>query len=280
MPEFDTPEPISAILEPVVGNVRVIASDRVDTVVDVRPSDATNASDVKAAEQTRVEYSGGTLTVRAPKMHPLDFSNKTRSIEVIVELPTGSSVHGSTGVGDLNGTGRLGACSYKSGAGNLQVEDTGELNLHSGAGGIVVERVAGNAEITTAGRVRVAEIDGTAQVKNSNGDTTIGAVTGVTRVRAANGDINVEQAGNGVDAKTANGVVRVHEVVRGTVVLETAMGDIEIGVRQGSAAWVDVKTRFGRVHNTMDAVDSPDTAAERVEVRANTSFGDITVRRS
>ena len=41
--------------EPVVGNVRVIASDRADTVVDVRPSDAANASDVKAAEQTRVE---------------------------------------------------------------------------------------------------------------------------------------------------------------------------------------------------------------------------------
>lgn len=280
MPKFDTPEPISVTVEPVVGSVRVIASDRVDTVVDVRPSDEANASDVKAAEQTTVEYYGGTLSVRAPKARPLDFSNKTRSIDVTIELPTGSVVRGTTGAGDLHGTGRLGDCRYKTGAGHVQLEHTGDLHLQSGAGHVTVERVAGNLEITTAGRVQVAEIDGTAQVKNSNGDTTIGTVAGSARVRAANGDITVEQAGNDVEAKTANGSVRVHEVVRGTVVLETGMGDLEIGVRQGTAAWLDVKTKFGRVHNTMDAVDAPDTATERVEVRAHTSFGEITVRRS
>jgi hypothetical protein len=72
----------------------------------------------------------------------------------------------------------------------------------------------------------------------------------------------------------------VHETVRGAVTLETAMGDIEIGVRTGTAAWLDVKTRFGRVHNSMTAAESPDSAADTVEVRASTSFGDITVRRS
>ena len=131
MPTFDTPEPISATVEPVVGNVRVIASDRTDTVVDVRPTDESDASDVKAAEQTRVEFSAGTLTVRAPKMRPFDFSNKTRSIEVTIELPTGSRIQGSTGLGDLHGTGRLGECRYKSGTGHLQLDHTGELHLHT-----------------------------------------------------------------------------------------------------------------------------------------------------
>jgi DUF4097 and DUF4098 domain-containing protein YvlB len=281
MPTFATPEPISVSVEPVVGNVRVIASDRTDTVVDVRPSDESNSSDVKAAEQTRVEYSAGTLTIKAPRARPLDFTNKTRSIDVTIELPAGSRVHGSTGAGDLHGTGRLGECRYKSGAGHIQLDHTGKLDLHTGAGHIAVERVAGNVEITTgSGRVSVAEIDGAAEIKNSNGATTIGTVTGSVRVRAANGDITVEHAADAVDAKTANGSVQAREVVRGAVVLETAMGDIEIGIREGTAAWLDVKTRFGRVNNTMDAADAPGTAVDTVEVRAHTSFGEIAVHRS
>jgi DUF4097 and DUF4098 domain-containing protein YvlB len=281
MPIFDTPQPITVAVEPVVGNVRIIASERADTVVDVRPSDASNSSDVKAAEQTRVEYAAGTLTVKAPRSRPLDFTNKTRSIEVTIELPAGSRVHGSTGLGDLFGTGRLGECRYKAGAGNVQLDHTGGLDLHTGAGNIAVERVAGNAEITTGtGRVSVTEIDGTAEIKNSNGDTTIGRVTGSVRVRSANGGITVEHAADAVDAKTANGPVRAREVVRGAVVLETAMGDIEVGIREGTAAWLDVKTRFGRVNNTMAAADAPDGAADTVEVRAHTSFGEIAVHRS
>ena len=282
MPTFDTPQPISAIVEPVVGSVHVIASDRVDTVVDVRPSDESNASDVKAAEQTRVEFSGSTLSVRAPKMRPLEFSNKkTRSIEVTIELPMGSSVQGSTGAGDLRGSGRLGTCRYKLGAGHFHLDHTGDLDLRTGAGNIVVERVTGKAEITTgSGRVRVAEVDGAVEIKNSNGETTIDRVSGPVRVRAANGDITVAQAGDAVEAKTANGAVRVLEVTRGAIGLETGMGDIEIGIRRGTAAWLDVKTAFGRVNNTMDAVDAPENAENTAEVRAHTSFGDVTVRRA
>lgn len=281
MPIFDTPEPISVTVEPTVGNVRIIASDRTDTVVDVRPTDPSDASDVNAVEQTRVEFTAGTLTVKGPRMKPFDFSNKTRSVEVTIELPAGSQVHGSTGVGDLHATGRLGEVHYKSGTGHLHLEHAGGLHLHTATGNVVVEQVAGNAEVTTSsGRVHLVEIDGTAQVKNSNGHTTLGDVAGAVKVRAANGDITVERAGDSVDAKTANGSVRVNEVARGVAELQTSMGDIEVGIREGSAAWLDVKTNFGHVHNTMDTVESPETAADKVEVRAHTSFGEITIRRS
>lgn len=281
MPTFDTPEPILANLEPVVGNVRVVAGDRTDTVVDVQPTDPADASDVKAAEQTRVEFSGGTLSVKGPRSNPLDWSNKTRSIEVTVELPAGSRVQGGTGIGDLHTTGRLGECRYKSGAGHMQLDHTGEAHLHTSAGNVAVDRVAGNADVnTSSGRVHLGAVTGMATVKNSNGATTIGSAGRAVRVRSANGDITVEQAEDGVDAKTANGSVRVLDAVRGTLTLETAMGDIEIGVREGSAAWLDVKTRFGRVHNDMTAAAAPDGAADTVEAVANTSFGDITIHRS
>ncbi|MGB3437954.1 MAG: DUF4097 family beta strand repeat-containing protein [Actinophytocola sp.] len=281
MPTFDTPEPIVANIEPVVGNVRVIASDRTDTTVDVRPSDESDASDVKAAELTRVEFSNGTLSVKAPRTRPLDFSNKTRSIEVTIELPAGSEVLGSTGLGDLHGTGRLGRTRYKSGVGHVQLDHTGELHMHTGAGNVVVGQVTGNAELSTSsGQLRLDSVSGTGVLKNSNGATTIGAAGGSLRVRSANGDIIVEHAEDGVEAKTANGSVRVLDAVRGTVVLETAMGDVELGIREGSAAWLDVKTRFGRVDNQMDAATAPEGATDKVEVRANTSFGDITIHRS
>jgi DUF4097 and DUF4098 domain-containing protein YvlB len=281
MPTFDTPQPISATVEPVVGNVRIIASDRTDTVVDVRPTNESDDSDIKAAEQTSVDYAAGTLTVKAPRQRPLDLTNKSRSIDVTIELPSGSRLNGNTGAGDLYGTGRLGQCRYKAGAGHIQLDHTGEVHLTTGAGNIAVEQVAGKAEISTgSGRVSVGELGGTAEVKNSNGSTTVGTVTGTIRVRSANGDVTVDQAGDNVDVKTANGSVRANELARGRAVLETAMGDIEIGVREGTAAWVDARSRFGRVTNTMTASEAPDKAAETVEVRAHTAFGEITIRRS
>ena len=49
---FDTPEPISATINVVVGDVRISAGDRDTTVVEVQPSDPSNDEDRKAAEQT------------------------------------------------------------------------------------------------------------------------------------------------------------------------------------------------------------------------------------
>lgn len=281
MPSFATPEPILADLEPVVGNVRIVAGDRTDTVVEVAPLDANNDSDVDAAKRTVVEFSGGTLTVRAPKMRLLDFSNRTRSIDVTIELPAGSRVQGSTGLGDLTVTGRIGGCRYKSGTGHLRLDRAGELKLHSASGNIVVEHAEGNVDISTSsGRVHVGAIEGTAVVKNSNGTTTIGAAADSIRVRSANGDITVEKAESDVEAKTANGSVRVLDAARGTLTLETSLGDVEIGVREGSAAWLDVNTAFGRVINDMTTATAPGDATDKVEVHAGTSVGDIIVHRS
>jgi hypothetical protein len=73
MPSFETPEPISATLEISMGDVRVVATDRADTVVEVRPTDLTDASDVKAAERTQVEFTNGTLLVKGPRYRGMLF---------------------------------------------------------------------------------------------------------------------------------------------------------------------------------------------------------------
>jgi DUF4097 and DUF4098 domain-containing protein YvlB len=282
MPVFATPEPISATIELSVGDVQIVASDRTDTVVEVRPSDESDDSDVKAAQQTRVEYADGRLTVRGPKARPLDFSKKTRSVDVLIELPTGSQVHGDLSVGDFRSTGVLEECRLKTSVGHFRLDRTGPLRLDTSGGHITVDTVAGDAEVATGtGRVQIGEIGGAAVVKNSNGNTDIGTVTGELRVRSANGDITVDRADARVEARTSNGNIRIGEVARDSVTLHTATGDLEIGVAEGTAAWLDLKTGHGRVHNALEDIgQGPEKSEQTVEVRANTSFGDITVRRS
>jgi hypothetical protein len=282
MPTFDTPQPISVTVDLGVGDLRIVASDRTDTIVEVRPSDPAKKADMTAAEQTRVEYAGGRLLIKAPKnWRQYTFRGGGESVDVQVELPAGSQLQGETGVAALRCQGRLGECRYKTGVGDIQLDRAGAVQLRTGVGDITVERAGGDAELTTgSGSLRLDGIDGTAVVKNSNGDTWIGRVTGDLRVNAANGRISVDQASGAVAAKSANGDVRLGEVAHGAVLAQAAFGKVEIGIRDGVAAWLDLNTRFGTVRNDLDTADRPAAGEEAVEVRARTSFGDITIHRS
>ena len=281
MPKYETPQPISVTLELGVGDVRITASDRTDTVVEIRPTDEANESDVQAAQQVRVDYTDGKLRVIGPKARLFDFSRKTRSVDVTIDLPDGSQVSAETQLGDFRCAGRLGECRLKTSMGNLWLGRTGPARLDTSAGHITAEGIAGNAEISTGtGKIQIGRVEGTAVVKNSNGDTTIEAVTGDVRVRAANGDISVGRAGAGVDAKSSRGSIRLGEVVRGSVLLGTAMGDLEIGIAEGTAARMELDTGFGHLRNLLQNTTRPEEADETVEVRGRTSYGDITIQRS
>ena len=153
--------------------------------------------------------------------------------------------------------------------------------MTSASGNVLGNRITGKATITTAsGRLHVGELAGGGVLKNSNGNTVIGTARGAIKVRSANGDITVEEASDDVEAKTANGAVRVLDANRGSLTLETAMGEIEVGIHEGSAAWLDIKTKFGRVRNEMTASGAPAADAEKLEVHATTAFGDVVVRRA
>ncbi len=280
MPSYETPQPISVLLDIYAGYVQIVASDRTDTSVEVRPSDSSDSSDVEAAQKTRVDYADGTLTVRGPK-RTFDFSKKTRSVDVVIELPTGSKVDADVSAGSTRTSGVLGETEVDMSAGNIHLDRTGPLKVDTGAGQVHVGAVTGNAEVKSgSGSIRIGSVAGSLTVKNSNGNTEIGTVEGELRVRAANGDIAAERVGALVDAKTAMGSISVGEVVRDTATFSTAMGSIEVGIAQGTAAWLDVTTGFGRVDSALEGSDGPGNSTETVKVTAHTSFGDITVRRS
>jgi hypothetical protein len=278
MPTFTTPEPITVDIAITAGDIRVTATDRPDTVVEVQPSDAGHDGDVRAAEQTRIDFTDGQLTVRAPRPRAWGLFGRAASIDVTIAVPTGSRVTTTTSAGAFGATGRLGECRVKASAGDIRLEDADQIDLDTGAGEITAGRISGNAEITTgSGRVRLRQADGYAQIKNSNGENWIGTVAGHLRVNGANGGISVDHAYGDVTATTAMGSVRVGEVVRGSVTLTTAMGQVEVGVRRGTAAWLDAHTQLGHVRNRLEPTAAPDARENTVEVRARTSFGDILI---
>ncbi|MCX5393284.1 DUF4097 family beta strand repeat-containing protein [Streptomyces sp. NPDC006482] len=278
MPSFDTPEPISVTARVEAGSLQFTAGDRPDTVVEVRPRDPKKDLDVRTAGQTEVVYGGGVLTVRTPKSN---LFGRTGVVDVTVELPTGSHLDVTGAWTQVLGEGRLGEVRVKTSSGDARFDTTGPLKLTASHGSITVDRVAGPAEITTSsGSLRVGVVDGPAVMKNSHGTTTVGAVTGELRVSGANGDIEIRRAEDSVTATTAHGTLRVGEVARGTVQLETSYGAIEVGVREGTAAWLDVNSGSGQVRNTLAASGAPEATEDTVKIRARTRYGNIDVRRA
>ncbi|MFG2793728.1 DUF4097 domain-containing protein [Streptomyces sp. NPDC048419] len=279
MPAFDTPESISVTARVEAGSIQFSASDRHDTVVEVRPRDPKKDQDVRTAEQTEVTYAGGLLTVRTPKQRYL--LGRTGTVDVTVELPTGSRIDMTGAWAQVLGEGRLGEVRVKTSSGDVRLDATGPLQLTASHGSITVDRVEGMAEITTSsGSMRVGLVDGPAVLKNSHGTTTVAAAIGELRVSGANGDIDIARAEGSVTATTAHGTLRVAEVARGTVQLETSYGAIEVGIREGTAAWLDVSAGSGQVRNTLTASQSPEKSEETVNIRARTRYGNIDVRRA
>jgi Toastrack DUF4097 len=282
MPVFDTPEPIAVTIELGVADIHLVASDRADTLVEVRPTDPAKAADVAAAEQTRVEYAAGRLLVKsAPRgWRQYNFRGGGESVDVRIDLPVGSRVRIEAGIAALHGTGRLGECNCKTGAGDVQLEQAGVLQLKTGGGDISVGQTAGAAQITTgSGAVRIGRMDGSGLIKASNGDTWIGEVKGDLQVKAANGSIVVDRTCATVAAKTARGDIHLNTVTGGAVLAQTAHGQVDIGVLDGVAAWLDLNTSFGEVQSDLEAAGAPEPGGDAVEIVARTSYGDIVIHR-
>ena len=194
----------------VVGELRLVAGERDTTTVEVRPTDPSNQEDVQAAEKTRVECSADRLQVTAPRTRNWISRSSGGSIDVVIELPAGSSVRATGAMADFTCEGPLGDCWVKNGIGQVRIEQAEKLSVKSGAGDIEIGRVAGVAELATgSGDVRAGELAGSAVVKNSNGDTWVGVAGSSLRLNAANGNLAVALAHADVVAKAANGDVRL-----------------------------------------------------------------------
>ena len=246
MPRFDTPTPIELELDLVAADVRIEAGDRADTVVDVRPGDPAKPEDVAAAERTRIEHSPGGVLVKTPKTWRTygPFSHNG-AVEVRVELPAGSSVLAKTGMGSVRSSGELGESHVKTGLGDINIDHAAGARLTTGMGDVEIGHAAGPVDLSTgSGEIRAGALRGAAVLKNANGD------------------------------------VRVAEAVEGSVEARTGYGEIQVGIPDGTAAWLDLSTGYGQVQNGLDRSGPPEPGEESVQVRAHSGYGDITINRA
>jgi DUF4097 and DUF4098 domain-containing protein YvlB len=285
---FSTPSPITVALDLYVADVRFTVSDRTDTIVEVRPSDPNKAADVKAAENTRVEYDDATWTLsifsRKPRSRFVNFSSKRpESIDVVLQLPTDSDVRGEAKIGDFQSDGALGTVVLKTDLGAVRLAETGPLSVRGGVGEITVEGVSGSAEVHSgSSNIRIGTVDGTADVSTGNGKVQVGLVTGPADIKVANGSVSVDRALSDITAASSNGEVRIGEVVRGKVSATSKNGGVEVGVREGSAAWLELNAGVGRVYNELAPSDAPEAVepVDKAEIHASTKLGDVTIRRA
>jgi hypothetical protein len=127
---FESPGPITANLDVVVGDVRIAAGERADTVVDVRPSDPSNQEDTKAAEQTRVEFEQGHLLVKTPRVRSWALRSHGGSVDVAVSCRSAPPWSGLPGqLTDFRPTeGELGDLRIKTGIGRSGSTRAARLN--------------------------------------------------------------------------------------------------------------------------------------------------------
>ncbi|GHG88634.1 DUF4097 family beta strand repeat-containing protein [Streptomyces lanatus] len=181
MQNFDTTAPISVVLDIPAGHIRLIAADRTDTTVEVLPANAAKSRDVKAAEQIEVAFADGVLRISAPAAKN-QYLGPSGSVELTVQLPTGSRLEGKVAAGELRGVGRLGDVTFETAQGPVKLDETSGARLTVLDGDISVGRLSGPAEISTQrGDIRIAEaVRGAVVLTTQQGDVSIEAARGVS----------------------------------------------------------------------------------------------------
>lgn len=279
MPTYSTPSPIDLAVDVQVGAIEVVAADRSDTVVTVSPTSPTKEADRRGAAETTVDFDGRRLTVITPKPRFTVVGPK-ESVDVRVELPTGSRLTAEIAFGSARTTGRLGATRIKALGGGAHVDATGDLWVRAGHGNVSGVAADGVVEVVADhGSIRLGQVSGNAVLKASHGSVHVEEAAGDLEANLSYGDLEVTRALGSVVAKTAYGSIRLDEVGAGSVEADSGYGEVSVGVRDGVPAWLDLASKNGRVRNELEADRAPDAAEQVVTVRVRTKFGDVNVRR-
>ncbi|GAA1843054.1 DUF4097 family beta strand repeat-containing protein [Asanoa iriomotensis] len=274
MPSFATPEPIAATVEVAGAHVRVVATDRADTVVTVEPIDAASRKDAKVAEKTKVDFAAGRLSVKTTTS-----GDKAGSVAITIDLPAGSSLAAYLAHSDIRADGVLGDSDLHMASGQVRLDRVSALRANIASGQVAVGHVAGRADVDGgAFDLRIGEVEGPAAVENSGGRAWIGHAHADLSLRSASCDFDVDRADAGVTAGTASGGIRIGRMTRGQADLSNGSGNIEVGISENSTAYVAVKSERGSVRDYVSSGGGAKPSGDEVTVHARTRHGDIIIR--
>jgi len=275
---FEVSGPIEADVAVGVGLVEVIATDRTDAVVEVSGSRPGRGGDVSLAREAVVSYESGRLKVRVPRRRS-PFGQKD-SVDVRIELPSGSQLTVESAYGSVRASGELGDCRITAKYGNVTAETVGDLVLDAPYGTSEVTEVTGQLETTTGhGHLRIERVGGDARLRGAHGTIELGTTAGNVDV-ATSGPLTIERSLGDVTARSAHGKIRIREATGGSIQLENGYAEIDVGVASGVSAWIDAVSSHGRVRNEL--TPDPEAAANDrvVELRLRANWADILIRRA
>jgi DUF4097 and DUF4098 domain-containing protein YvlB len=194
-------------------------------------------------DEARIELRGNDVVVEVER-RKLFSKNGHR---IFISAPHGALVDVHTASADVEGRGRF-----------------AEVETDSASGDVSFDDVTGRVHVNTA-----------------SGDVRIDAVAGGVRVNSASGDVTIGEADRDVKVRTASGDIEIRSAAEGKVDIQSASGDVGVGIRRGSKVWLDVTTMSGDTSSELELSDAPSPSeGPTVEVRVRTMSGDVTVRRA
>lgn len=266
---FETHAPVDLYVESGAGTVSVRVVDTTESRVSITGRDA---------DRVRVEQSGTSLSVVAPRRTGFLVGDLALDIDVVVPLRSQAAVR--TGSADVSVEGGVAALQVRSGSGEVAVESvTGPAVLETGSGEVRVGDAGGDLRVKSgSGVVRVGRAAGRLQVSTGSGDVELATVLGPSTVKTGSGTLRVGDAATDVTLTTGSGHLVLDRASRGRVTLKGASADAVVGVPAGTPVWTDVFTLTGEIRNALAPTGAPADGADHLELRVKTVSGDVVLR--
>ena len=248
---FPVDGPVKLVVRAPAGAVEIEAADVSEVTVEL---ESQSDSGQKAVAEATVELRSGSMR---PELlvdihHGLRFGGrrgprvsivvgKGPSIKVFARVPAGSSVEVVTDGADVKGTGVFDRADVKSTAGDVRLDEIeGEASVKSVSGDVALGVVGGEASVNCI-----------------SGDATIERVSGPASVHSVSGDIEIREGASSLHIKTISGDVRVGSAAEGAVTMQSVSGDLTLGLRAGSKLWVDARSTSGTTTSELALGDAP-----------------------
>ncbi|HXY42900.1 MAG TPA: DUF4097 family beta strand repeat-containing protein [Acidimicrobiales bacterium] len=252
---FPASGPLKADLELAAGIVEVELSATDDVRVQLEPLERDNEAVRDLIANASVSCQGSRLEVRVPKRRLRDFSLRLR-----VLVPPASSTRIRTASADVVCSGPVGTFDARTSSGDVTVKDTCDTAMIS----------------TASGDIRLAEVLGEVELQTASGDVVTRSIGGRASVTTASGDVRVTSVGHDCRLRSASGDVAVGCAYEGDLSVNTASGDVRIGVGAGVGTWLDLITVSGDSQCTLAAEGQGEGEAD-LRITCRTVSGDILV---
>jgi len=262
---FPASGPIRLDLHVDAGEIVVEAGHVAETTVELEPLGGEESR--SAVEEARVDFHDGVLVVDVPEQRGIRLFSRSPEVRLTLHCPPGCDLEIRAASADVRASGRFASADVESASGDVELAEVG-----------------GDAKVKAAsGDLTLGSIDGSLRAEAASGDVEVEHVARDAKVRTASGDVSVGRADSSLTVQTASGDQRIGSVSEGQVSLRSASGDIWIGIRRGSAVWVDAASMSGDTTSELDIGGDPPAesgAGPLVELRAQSMSGDVHVARA